>query len=67
MFSGKEEDFYVWAKKVENYVSGVFPTVRGALLFGQDWRLPVCSLGMLGCAREHPCDVRVTKKAIDRK
>ena len=27
------EDFYVWAKKVENYVSGVFPNVRGALSF----------------------------------
>ena len=23
----------MWAKKVENYVSGVFPNVRGALLF----------------------------------
>ena len=33
MFSGKEEDFYVLAKKVENYVSGVFPNVRGALAF----------------------------------
>ena len=31
VFSGREEDFYVWAKKVENYVSGVFPNVRGAL------------------------------------
>ena len=33
MFSGREEDFYMWAKRVENYVSGVFPNVRGALLF----------------------------------
>ena len=33
VFSGREEDFYVWAKKVENYVSGVFPNVRGALAF----------------------------------
>ena len=33
MFSGREEDFYVWAKKVDNYVSGVFPNVRGALSF----------------------------------
>ena len=33
MFSGREEDFYVWTKKVENYVSGVFPKVRGALTF----------------------------------
>ena len=33
MFSGREEDFYVWANKVENYVSGVFSNVRGALAF----------------------------------
>ena len=33
LFSGREEDFYVWTKKVENYVSGVFPNVRGALAF----------------------------------
>ena len=33
VFSGREEDFYVWAKKVENYVSGVFPNVRGAVSF----------------------------------
>ena len=33
MFSGREEDFYQWAKKVENNVSGVFPNVRGALSF----------------------------------
>ena len=33
MFSGREEDFYVLAKKVENYVPGVFPNVRGALAF----------------------------------
>ena len=31
MFSGREEDFYVWAKKDESYVSGVFLNVRGAL------------------------------------
>ena len=29
--AGREEDFYVWTKKVENYVSGVFPNVRGTL------------------------------------
>ena len=29
VFSGREEDFYVWTKKVGNYVSGVFPNVRG--------------------------------------
>ena len=34
VFSGREEDFYVWTKKVENFVSGVFPTVRVEL-----WRL----------------------------
>ena len=33
VFSGRQEDFNVWAKKVENYVSGVFPNVRGALSF----------------------------------
>ena len=33
VFLGGEEDFYVLAKKVENYVSGVFPNVRGALTF----------------------------------
>ena len=33
VFSGKEEDFYVWANKFENHVSGVFPSVRGALSF----------------------------------
>ena len=33
VFWGREEDFYVWAKKVENYVSGVFPNVRGTLTF----------------------------------
>ena len=36
VFSGREEDFYVWAKKVENYVSGVFPNVRGALAFAAE-------------------------------
>ena len=33
MFSGREEHFYVWTKKIENYVSGVFRNVRGALAF----------------------------------
>ena len=33
VFSGREEDFYVWTKKVENYVSDVFLNVRGALSF----------------------------------
>ena len=33
VFSGREEDFHVWAKKVENYVSGVYPNVRGVLSF----------------------------------
>ena len=32
VFSSKEEDFYVWAKKVENYVSDVFANVRGAFI-----------------------------------
>ena len=33
VFSGREEDFFVWPKRVENYVSGVFPNARGALSF----------------------------------
>ena len=33
VFSGGEEDFYVWANKVENHVSGMFPNVRGVLAF----------------------------------
>ena len=36
VFSGREEHFYVWTKKVENYVSGVFPNVRGALTFAAE-------------------------------
>ena len=36
MFSGREEDFYVWTKKIENCVSGVFPNVRGALAFAAE-------------------------------
>ena len=36
VFSGKEEHFYVWTKKIENYVSGVFPSVRGALAFAAE-------------------------------
>ena len=33
VFSSREEHFYVWTKKVENPVSGVFPNVRRALTF----------------------------------
>ena len=36
VFSGREEHFYVWTKKVENNVSGVFPNVRGALTFAAE-------------------------------
>ena len=36
VFSGREEHFYVLTKKVENYVSGVFPNVRGALTFAAE-------------------------------
>ena len=36
VFSGTEEHFYVWTKKVENCVSGVFPNVRGALTFAPE-------------------------------
>ena len=36
VFSGREEHFYVWTKKVEHYVSRVFPNVRGALTFAAE-------------------------------
>ena len=36
VFSGREGDFYVWAKKDENFLSGVFPNVRGALAFATE-------------------------------
>ena len=36
VFWGREEHYYVWTKKVENYVSGVFPIVRGALAFAAE-------------------------------
>ena len=36
MFSGREEHFYVWTKKVENNVSGVFPNVRGTSTFAAE-------------------------------
>ena len=39
VFSGREEDFYVWSTKVENYVSGVFPNVCGALSFAVESRV----------------------------
>ena len=35
-FSGREEHFYAWTKKVENYVYGVFPNGRGALAFAAE-------------------------------
>ena len=35
VFSGREEHFYVWTKKVENYESGVFPE--------RAWSFDVCS------------------------
>ena len=36
VFPGREEHFYVWTKKVGNYVSGVLPNVRGALTFAAE-------------------------------
>ena len=36
VFSGREEHYYVWTKKVENCVSGVFPNARGALAFAAE-------------------------------
>ena len=39
VFSCRKEHFYVWTNKVENYVSGVFPNVRGALAFATDRKM----------------------------
>ena len=36
VFSSREEHAYMWTKKVENHVSGVFPNVRGALTFAAE-------------------------------
>ena len=36
VFSGREEHFHVWTKKIKNNVSGVFPNVRGALAFAAE-------------------------------
>ena len=36
VFLSREEHFHVWTKKVENYVSGVFPNVCGALTFAAE-------------------------------
>ena len=48
MFSGKEDDFFVRAKTVENYVSGVFPNVRGALSFAMESQDVVTAAVALG-------------------
>ena len=52
VFSGGEEDFYVWAKIVEDYMSCVFPKVRGALAFAVESRdvttAAAVALGVLG-------------------
>ena len=48
MFSGKEDDFFVRAKKVENHVSGVFPNVRGALSFAVESQDVVTAAVALG-------------------
>ena len=50
VFSGKEEDFHVCAKKVENCVSGVFPNVPGALSFAVESQDAV-QTNSSGCAR----------------
>ena len=45
-FLGNEEDLHVSAKKTENYVSGVFPNMLGALVFavtGRDHRSSGCA------------------------
>ena len=36
VFSGREEHFHLWTKKVENYVSGMSPNVRGTLTFAAE-------------------------------
>ena len=46
VFAGREEDFYVWAKKVENYVSGVFPNVREGLAFAVESQDAVTGAGV---------------------
>ena len=46
VFSGREEHLYVWTKKVENDVSGVFPNVHGALTFAAESQ-DVVTAGML--------------------
>ena len=59
VFSGREEDFYVWAKKVENYVSNVFPKANCVSRYklmddgrtpdqrrcGKTWKRPVVEFG----------------------
>ena len=52
VFSGREEDFYVWAKKVDNYVSGVFPNVRGALSFAVKSQDAVTATAVALCVPE---------------
>ena len=37
MLVGREEDFYVWIKKIMNYVSGVLPNVHSTLEFACNW------------------------------
>ena len=48
MFSDKEEEFYVWATKGENHVSGVFPNVRRLLSFAVESQDVVTAAVALG-------------------
>ena len=60
MFSGRGEHFYVWTKRIEKYVSGVFPNVRGAQAFALESQDVVTAatvaIGVLELGVETPAD-----------
>ena len=62
MFSGRVEHFYVWTKKIENYVSGV-PNVRGALVFAAESQVVVTAaavaIGVLELGVETSAEIDV--------
>ena len=51
VFSGRKEDFHVWAKKIENYVSGCVPD--------RAWSFDVCG----GVAGRGHSDISCTRCA----
>ena len=51
VFSGREEDFYFWAKKFEKYVLGVVPD--------RAWSFDVCS----GVAGRGHSDISCARRA----